>query len=64
MGNLDFCFAEEEPQDDYAAELAGYFPFCLHLLKNMMQLIWLYYFHWHIMIFFIYLFWLLIENEQ
>lgn len=25
IGNMDFRFAEEQPQDDYAAELAGYF---------------------------------------
>lgn len=25
MGNMDFRFAEEEPQDDYAAQLAGSF---------------------------------------
>lgn len=37
MGNLDFRFAEEKPQDDYAAELAGAFPFPFfnyNLLKN------------------------------
>ena len=25
IGNMDFRFAEEQPQDDYAAELAGIF---------------------------------------
>ena len=35
IGNMDFRFAEEQPQDDYAAELAGIlqkiFIFCLIL---------------------------------
>lgn len=26
IGNMEFKFAEEQPQDDYAAELAGFFP--------------------------------------
>lgn len=25
IGNMEFRFAEEQPQDDYAAELAGFF---------------------------------------
>lgn len=28
IGNMEFRFAEEQPQDDYAAELAG-FPFIM-----------------------------------
>lgn len=26
IGTMDFRFAEEQPQDDYASELAGIFP--------------------------------------
>ena len=29
IGNMEFRFAEEQPQDDYAAELAGYILFVL-----------------------------------
>lgn len=36
IGNMEFRFAEEQPQDDYAAELAGSlymaFLFCVHFL--------------------------------
>lgn len=29
IGKMEFRFAEEQPQDDYAAELAGWIPFFL-----------------------------------
>lgn len=29
IGNMEFRFVEEQPQDDYAAELAGPFLFAL-----------------------------------
>ena len=34
IGNMEFRFAEEQPQDDYAAELSGYLSlvsFCTRL---------------------------------
>lgn len=35
IGNMDFRFAEEQPQDDYAAELSGLFcsSVCFHLIS-------------------------------
>lgn len=51
IGNMEFRFAEEQPQDDYAAELAGVALLICHLhlvlfgvlnLRSKVLIVWLY----------------------